>query len=145
MCRLSQNPDSSTSWNPQGLSRSEQVDCRTLPHVRFDKTQRAYNVTRRRVRATISAAEKQYCILWVCICSLSHQAWNVYAPDSQLWPVQINRNIPNYHINGMIFEKKKKALNIICAFWCSVQILSKYFLFVQETREIRLKMCIGLL
>jgi len=60
-----------------------------------------HNVTLRRVRATIVAAETN-CITQpgVCICSLSYPAWD------HLWPVPLYHTFPNYLINGTILEKK---------------------------------------
>ena len=82
-----------------------------------------HNVTLRRVRATIVAAETN-CITQpgVCICSLSYPAWD------HLWPAPLYHTFPNYLINGTIFEKKKeKLLNTKCVFWFSPQLLSETF------------------
>ena len=42
-----------------------------------------------------------------------------------LWPVRLYNTFPHYPINGTIFEKKKKLLNIKCVFWFSLHILSR--------------------
>ena len=67
-----------------------------------------YNVTLRRVRATIVVVEKQWVlhILSVCISSLSYPARNAHAPYCHLWPAPLYKVFPHYLINGTIFEKK---------------------------------------
>jgi hypothetical protein len=63
-----------------------------------------YNVTLRRVRATIVAVE--------CVCRLKYPAYNVHAPYCHLWSRLYNM-FQNYIINGR-FSKRKKLLNIKC-------------------------------
>jgi len=83
-----------------------------------------YNVTLRRVRATIAAMEKQL-IFWVCVCSLTYQACNAHTPYCRLWPLLLCSIFPHYLINGTIFEKK--LWNIKCVFLFSLQVLSEKF------------------
>ena len=75
-----------------------------------------YNVTMRRVRATIVAVEKQYVLHnpSVCVCRLKYAACNAYTPYCHLWPDRLYKIFPHYLINGMIFEKK--LLNTKCVF-----------------------------
>ena len=40
-----------------------------------------------------------------------------------------------YPINGTIFEKEKKLLNIKCVFWFSVQLLSEIFLILSRIQR----------
>ena len=67
-----------------------------------------YNLTLRRVRATIVAVGKQRVLhkLSVCICSRKYSACNAHAPYCHLWPAALYGSFPNYLINGTIFEKK---------------------------------------
>ena len=48
-----------------------------------------YNVTLRHVRVTIIEVEKAVTITYseLCVCSLTHLAYNVHAPYCHLWPV----------------------------------------------------------
>ena len=65
-----------------------------------------YNVTLRRVRATIVVVEKQRILhsLSVCICSVRYLACNAHAPYCHLWPASL-KIFSHYLINGTIFEK----------------------------------------
>ena len=76
-----------------------------------------YNVTLRRVRATIVAVEKQWVLhnLSLCTCNLRHPARNAHAPYCHLLPVQLYNIFPHNHINSTIFFKKK-LLNTKCMF-----------------------------
>jgi hypothetical protein len=66
-----------------------------------------YNVTLKRIRATIVAVKSnEYYTTCVCICRLSYPACNSYAPYYHLWPASLYYIIPHYLINGMISEKK---------------------------------------
>ena len=67
-----------------------------------------YNVTFRRVRATIAAVKSNnYYATRVCICSLSYPRRNTHAPYCHLCLVRLYDIFPHYVINGMI---KKKLL-----------------------------------
>ena len=60
-----------------------------------------YNVTLRRVRATIVAVENsKYYIFWECVCSLRYPVTNEHAPYCHLWPVRLYNIFPRYLING---------------------------------------------
>jgi len=67
--------------------------------------QLTYNVTSRRVRATIVAVEKQWVLhnLSACICSLRYPACNAHEPFCHLWPAPLCNIFPRYLINGTIF------------------------------------------
>ena len=73
----------------------------------------AYNVTFRRVLATVVAVEKWWVLhnLSVCICGLRHPACNAHAPYYHLWPTPLNNIFPHFLINGRIFEKKRVTEN----------------------------------
>jgi hypothetical protein len=87
-----------------------------------------YNVTMRRVRATIVAVEKQWVLhnLSVCICTFRYPACNVHAPYCHLWPALLHNVFPHYLIKDMIFGKK--LLNTKCVIWFTLQLLSETFL-----------------
>ena len=55
---------------------------------------------------------KQQILRSMCVCSLRYPACNAHTPYCQLWPVRFYNIFPRYLINGTIFEKKKKLLNI---------------------------------
>jgi hypothetical protein len=50
-----------------------------------------------------------------------------------LWPVRLYHIFPHYLINGTIFGKK--LLNIKCAFWFSLQLLSETFLILRRIQR----------
>ena len=65
-----------------------------------------YNVTLRRVRATIIAVENnKYYIFPVCVCNLRYPACNAHAPYCHLWPARVYNILPHYLIKGKLFEK----------------------------------------
>jgi hypothetical protein len=98
-----------------------------------------YNVTLRRVRATVVVVEKQWVLhnLNVCVCSLRYPACNAYAPYYHLWPAPLYKIFPHYLINDMIIEKK--LLNTKCVFWFSLQLLSETFLILRRTERDMIK------
>jgi len=59
-----------------------------------------YNVTSRRFRVTIGAVEKQYYIFWacvyVCVWSLSYQAFKAHASYCYLPPAPLYSIFPHY-------------------------------------------------
>ena len=97
------------------------------PHFLINKTGsvRTYNITLRRVLATIAAVESnKYYIFWVFVCNLSYLACNAHASYCHWWPVRLSNIFPRYLINGTISGKKNILLNINCVFWFPLQILS---------------------
>jgi hypothetical protein len=65
-----------------------------------------YNITLRRVRATIVAVENiGYYTTCVGICSLRYLACNAQALYCHLWPATLYNIFPHYYINGKIFKK----------------------------------------
>jgi hypothetical protein len=66
----------------------------------------------------------------VCVCRISHQACNAYAPYC-LSSVELY-NIFSHLINGTLFENKK-LLNIKCVFWFTLMLLSKTFFILRRT------------
>jgi hypothetical protein len=73
-----------------------------------------YNVTLRHVRATIFAVEIQLVLHMACVCSLRYTACSAHASYCSMWSAQLYNIFPHYLINGAIFEKKRKLLNIKC-------------------------------
>ena len=106
-----------------------------------------YNVTLRRLPATIVAVEKQQVLhnFTVCICSLSYPACNAHAPYCHLGPVPLYSIFPHYLINIAIFETKKKVTeHKMWVLIFSTTFAWKNFSFWQEIREIWSKMYICL-
>ena len=62
-----------------------------------------YNVTLRRVRATIVAVEDQYYIFWVRVCSLSYPACTEHEPYYIVTYGLFESIFPHYLINVTIF------------------------------------------
>ena len=93
----------------------------------------------RRVCATIAGVEKQYVILWVCICSLRYPACKAHAPYCHPWPARHFSIFPHYLINGTVFANS--WLNINCVVWCSVRRLSETFLILRRAERDTIKKC----
>jgi len=94
-------------WSGGLREKSEMFGENTQKLNKKSNVLRTYNVTIRRVRATMVAwKSKKYYIFWVWVCSLRYAEWNTNASYFHLWSVQIHNIFPNYHIRGMIFENK---------------------------------------
>jgi len=52
-----------------------------------------------------------------------------------LWAAQLDIIFPHYLINGTIFEKKKKLLNLKSVFRISLQLLSEIFFILRITER----------
>ena len=78
-------------------------------------------------------------ICLVCACSVRYPACNAHALYCRLWPVWLYHIFPHYLINGRIFEKKRKVLNIKCAFCFSLQVLSEIFLILRVIQRDMIK------
>jgi hypothetical protein len=79
--------------------------------------QRTYNVTLRRVRATIIAVEKssKYYMFLVCVCSLWYPACNAHATYWDLWSVRLYDICPYYlllHIKCVSIFSTSSVWNI---------------------------------
>jgi len=73
--------------------------CLKIPHTteRQRDNQCTYNITLRRVRATIVAVgKKERYIFWVCVCSLRYEACIVHVPYCYLLSVWLYINFPHY-------------------------------------------------
>jgi hypothetical protein len=81
----------------------------------------------------------KYYIFWVRVCSLRYSARNAQAPYCHLWPAPLYKIFPHYPINGTIFGKKKKLLNMKCVFRFSLQILSEIFFILRRTERDMIK------
>jgi len=65
------------------------------------------NITIRCFRTTtVGCKSNKYYIFEVCVFSLLCLAYMMRAPYCHLWPVPLYSILPNYLINGTIFEKK---------------------------------------
>ena len=93
-----------------------------------------YNVTVRRVCATIVAVEKQWVLhnlsvcVCVCVCSLRCPACNARTPYCYVWPASIYNNFSHCLINGTIFEER--LMNIKCVCLRFLQLLFETFLIL---------------
>jgi hypothetical protein len=98
-----------------------------------------YNVTLRRIRATIVAAEKQYVSHFpnTCVCSLRYPACNAHAPYCHLWPLRLYYIAPHYFINGTFFEKSYWISNVFFLF--SLQLLPEKFLILRRIERYIIK------
>ena len=81
-------------------------------------------------------------IFWVCVCSLSYLACNVYAlylliPVSSLALSYFSTLSHKRHDFG------RTLLNTKCVFWFSVQIVSKTFIILRRIEQDIIIMCIG--
>ena len=110
-----------------------------LQHLTRQAMYCTYNVTLRRVRATIFAVEKQKVlhIPWVSVCDVRYPAWNAHAPY-YLRPLRLYNIFPHYLTNGTIFGKKK-SLNIKCVVLFSLQLLSERFCIIRRTERVMIK------
>ena len=90
----------------------------SLPNPIFKHDRQCtYNVTLRRVRATIVAVENnKYYICRVCVCSHECPACNANAPYCSLWHVRLYHILPHYLIHGkrQDFRREKKLPNTKC-------------------------------
>jgi len=59
---------------------------------------------------------RKYYTTYVCVCvcfrNLRYPAYNGHAPYWHLWPASLYNILPYFLINGMIFEKKKKIIEL---------------------------------
>ena len=96
------------------------------------------NVKTKRVRVTIFVVEKQKVLHFLRVCLrpyLSCTQCSCAVLYSHLWPAPLYNISPHYLINGTIFLKKKKVLNIKCVIWFSLQLLSEKFLNLRRTER----------
>ena len=114
--------------------------------VLFIQWQCTCDATRRHLRATNVAVEKQYVLHIVCVCvySLSYAACNAHAPYCHLCPSPFYSISPHYLINDMIFKKKKALLKIKYVFWFFLQLVSEAFPIIRRSEPDMFKMCVGL-
>ena len=78
------------------------------------------------------------------MCSLTYPACNAHAPYCHLWPVRPHSIVSHCLLNGTIFEKKKKLLNIKRVFRFSLQLLSETFRILRKAERDMIKNVIGL-
>ena len=101
--------------------------------------QSTYSVTLWRFRVSICyGANAITNNMSVCLYScLSYSASKSYLTCAVLycrpWPVGLCQIFTHYFIKGAIFEKK--ALNMKCAFWFSLQLLSETFLIPRRIQR----------
>lgn len=84
-----------------------------LPTVSEQERPHLYQVTLRRVRFTIAAAEKEVPINIVSVCPHSCLSYRACKPHlfcialcCHMSPVRFDNTFPRYHVNGTIFGKQ---------------------------------------
>jgi hypothetical protein len=82
------------------------------------------------VQPLLSSKIKNCYIIWLRSCSFSYPACNAHGPCWLLWPARLYNIFPHYLINGKILEDT--LLNIKCAFWFSLQVLSATFIILRR-------------
>jgi hypothetical protein len=86
-----------------------------------------YNVTLRRVRATIAAVEKQpECVYSAC---------NAHALHNHLWPAPLCNIFPHFLKDGTILEKKVTEHKMLF-FYFLYNLCPTHFSFQEEMSEI---------
>jgi hypothetical protein len=100
-----------------------------------------YNETLSRVRGTIVAVEKQYCILWVGVCSLTYTACNAHAPYCRLWSLRLCSIFPHYLIRGTIFDTRVLSIKCVFDFLCNFET---FLILRRIERDMIKKNCIAL-
>jgi hypothetical protein len=86
-----------------------------------------YNVTCRRVRATIVAVENsRYCISWECVFCLSYPTYNAHATYYHLWPAPLYNIFPHYFINGTIFLIQLLNIKMLALIFCTAFVWNIY-------------------
>jgi hypothetical protein len=88
-----------------------------------------YDVTLRRVLATIFEVENQKVLHNLCLfaCSI-YRVCNAYAPYCNPWPARFCTIFPHYLTDGAIFEKKviehkMCGLIHICSYYCKLLVI----------------------
>jgi len=59
------------------------------------------------VQTLLSRKCKNYCLFWMCVCSLRHSACKAHAPNRPHGLTGSTTFFPHYFIKGTIFEKEK--------------------------------------
>ena len=86
-----------------------------------------HNIEARSCNLCCRGISSKYYIFRACVCILRYPACNARAPYWHLWPSRLYNIFPHYLMKGTI---KKKLLNIKCAFWFSLQLLSENVLIL---------------
>jgi hypothetical protein len=122
------------TYSQRWLIMSQMCNC----WVKQDR-QCTYDVTSRRVLATIVVVEKHWVlrILRVCVCSLRYTTCNAHAPYCHLWRALLYNIFPLYLINGTILGEK--LLNIKCVFWFPLLVWSETFLILRRIQRDMIK------
>ena len=90
-----------------------------------------YNVILGRVRATITAVEKQGVLDSLCVFVACFPACNAHAPYCHLWPAKLYNIFPHYLMHGTIFEETLLNTKCVLIFstTCSNYQLNAQFLY----------------
>jgi len=98
-----------------------------------------YNVTMRRVHATIVVVVKQKILhkLTVCIYCLRYPTRQAHAPYCHLWPAPLCNIFLHYLTKGKIL--KKTLLSLKCMILFSLQLLSATFLILGRNERDMIK------
>ena len=71
---------------------------------------------------------------WLRACGLTYPVCHAQSSYC-LWPLWLHHVFRHYLVNGTIFEKKKKLLNLKCLFWFSLQLLFETFLILRRNKR----------
>jgi hypothetical protein len=84
----------------------------------------------------------KYCIFWLCVCSFSYPACNVYVPYLL---ISVSSLAQSYFstVSHKGHDFGRKLLNTKYVFWFSVQLLSKTFLILRRIEQDIIIICIG--
>ena len=77
--------------------------------IKFNKTKMYYCITWQWgafLRPLLPWKSNKYYIFWMCVCSLTYQAWNAHASFCHMWPVRLYNIFLRFLINGTFFSKK---------------------------------------
>jgi hypothetical protein len=90
-----------------------------MEFINKEDRQHTYNVTMRRLRLNIVAAEKKLLLHTVSVLLALGIACNAHAPYCHLWPVRLYNIFPHYLTNSMISEKTLSQtvyFDFLCSF-----------------------------
>jgi len=112
--------------------------CRTnvVEKIKFTFTLKKFlpnkhNIEARSWNHYCSGMRSKCYILWVCVCSLRHRAWNSHAPCFHLW----RPALPYFStLSHTRHDFRKKILSMKSVLWFSLLLLSDMFLILSRIK-----------